>query len=50
LVAKPPASPDSVVQALLPIHVRKITALPRYGVIEVEVTSATNSLMVQITR
>jgi len=49
-VAKPPSSPDSVVQALLPIHVRKITALPRYGAIEVEVTSATNSLMVQITR
>jgi len=38
------------VQALLPIHVRKVTALPRYGTIEVEITSATNSVMVQITR
>lgn len=48
--AKPPASPESVVQALLPIHVRRIAPLPRYGVIEVEITSATNSLIVQITR
>ena len=49
-VAKPPASPDSVVQGLIPIHVRKIAPLPRYGAIEVEITTATNSLMVQITR
>ncbi len=27
-VAKPPASRDSVVQALLPIHVRKVAPLP----------------------
>jgi hypothetical protein len=49
-VAKPPASPETVVQGLLPIHVRKIAPLPRYGAIEVEITTATNSLMVQITR
>ena len=49
-VAKPPASPESVVQGLLPIHVRKVAPLPRYGAIEVEITTATNSLMVQITR
>lgn len=49
-VAKPPTSPESVVQGLLPIHVRKIAPLPRYGAIEVEITTATNSLMVQITR
>lgn len=49
-IAKPPASPESVVQALLPIHVRKVAPLPRYGAIEVEVTAATNSLIVQITR
>ena len=49
-VAKPPSSHEAVVQALLPIHVRKITSLPHYGVVEVEVTSATNSVMVQITR
>jgi hypothetical protein len=48
--AKPPASRETVVQALLPIHVRKIAPLPRYGAIEVEVTAATNSLIVQITR
>jgi len=49
-LAKPPASRETVVQALLPIHVRKIAPLPRYGAIEVEVTAATNSLIVQITR
>ncbi len=49
-VAKPPASPDTVVQGLLPIRVRKIAPLPRYGAIEVEIITATNSLMVQITR
>jgi hypothetical protein len=49
-VAKPPASREVVVQALLPIHVHKITPLPRYGTIAVEVTAATNSVMVQITR
>jgi hypothetical protein len=49
-VAKPPSSREAVVQALLPIHVRKVTSLPRYGTVEVEVTAATNSVMVQITR
>jgi hypothetical protein len=49
-VAKPPASREAVVQALLPIHVRKVAPLPRYGAIEVEITAATNSLIVQITR
>jgi hypothetical protein len=49
-VAKPPASHETVVQALLPIHVRKVAPLPRYGAIEVEVTATTNSLIVQITR
>ncbi len=39
-VAKPPASRDAVVQALLPIHVRKVAPLPRYGAIEVEITAA----------
>jgi hypothetical protein len=49
-VAKPPASSETVIQALLPIHVRKVAPLPRYGAIEVEIMAATNSLMVQITR
>jgi len=49
-VAKPPASHETVVQALLPIRVRKVTSLPRYGTVEVQITAATNSVMVQITR
>jgi hypothetical protein len=49
-VARPPASPETVVQGLLPIHVRKVAPLPHYGAIEVEIMAATNSLIVQITR
>ena len=49
-IAKPPQSRRGVVKALLPIHVRKIAPLPRYGAIEVEITAATNSVVVQITR
>jgi hypothetical protein len=49
-VARPPASRDAVVQALLPISVRKVTSLPRYGIKEVKITAATNSVTVPITR
>jgi hypothetical protein len=49
-VARPPASRDAVVQALLPISVRKTLSLPRYGARDVKITAKTNSVTVPITR
>jgi hypothetical protein len=49
-VARPPASRDAVIQALLPVSVRKVAPLPRYGAKEVKIIATTNSVTVPITR
>ncbi|HEX4295764.1 MAG TPA: hypothetical protein VHZ29_16640 [Rhizomicrobium sp.] len=49
-VARPPAPREAVVQALLPVAVRKLARLPNYGTIRVKIIAETNSLIVPITR
>ena len=49
-VARPPAPREAVVQALLPVAVRKIARLPKYGTVRVKIIAETNSLVVPITR
>jgi hypothetical protein len=49
-VARPPAPREAVVQALLPVAVRKVARLPNYGTVRVKIIAETNSLTVPITR
>ncbi len=49
-VARPPASRDAVVRALLPVSVHKTLSLPRYGAKDVKISAATNSVTVPIKR
>ena len=49
-VARPPASREIVVQALLPVAARKVARLPNYATVRVKIIAETNSLTVPITR
>ena len=49
-VARPPASRETVIRALLPVSARRSAELPRYGAKEVKVIAATNSVTIPITR
>ncbi len=49
-VARPPAPSEVVVQALLPVAVRKVARLPAYGTIRVKIIAETNSVVVPVTR
>ncbi|MBV8976320.1 MAG: hypothetical protein JO261_00860 [Alphaproteobacteria bacterium] len=47
-LARPPSPRETVVQALLPISVRKVVPLPHYGAKEIEIVAESNALIVPI--